>query len=241
MIAAAIPYILQGASLLGGVIGKKRKAIDPEYLRQHFGPRAVAQNAQELSNYILNSPYGQQLMASAAEQGQGLQTEMAARAAQSGLSPDTGGQSAASDFATSAASQAQAGFERQTRAGITQSAMPIAADMTANLQNAYIQDLEEQNAQPSIWQRIGAAAGQAASMFPGGGGGSGDAASAAAPTAAAIRPAGSAFTIQKFQPAGATPQFSLPQTPAQQGFAQQFGLSARRRSAMSPVQSMVQR
>jgi len=103
----AAPYILQGLSALGGVFGKKKKYMDAETLRQLYGPRAIGKDTQELSNYILNSPYGQQLMASAAEQGQGLQTDMAARAAASGLSPDTGASSGASDFQVSAATQAQ--------------------------------------------------------------------------------------------------------------------------------------
>src|SRR6267142_351409 len=108
-IAAALtaaPYVLNA---LGGVFGGKKKYIAPEMLRQKYGPAAVAKDAQALSNYILNSPYGQQLMAQAAEAGQGLQGEQNSRAAASGLSPDTGGESGASTFATAAGTQAQTG------------------------------------------------------------------------------------------------------------------------------------
>lgn len=163
----AVPYILQGMSALGGIYGKKKKYIDPEMLRQKYGPRAVASDTQELSNYILNSPYGQQLMASAAEQGQGIQNEMASRAAASGLSPDTGASSGASDFAVSAGSQAQTGLERGVKSSIYQSAMPIAAQQNADYAKLLMANNDERNAEPSIWQKLGAAAGTASSMFPG--------------------------------------------------------------------------
>lgn len=162
---AAVPYILQGLSAVGGVFGKKKKYLDSEALRQLYGPRAIGKDTTELSNYILNSPYGQQLLASAAEQGQGLQNEMAVRAAQSGLSPDTGASSGASDFQVSAATQAQTGLERETRAGIYQSAMPIAADLVQGRMQQALLDQGERNAQPSTMQRIGAAAGQVAATM----------------------------------------------------------------------------
>lgn len=172
LLLKAAPYMLQGASLMGGIFGKKRKHIDPEMLRQKFGPRAAAQDAQEIAQYILNSPYGQQLMASAAEQGQTFQTEMAGRAAQSGLDPSSGGQSGASDFAMSGAAGAQSGFERATKGNIYQSAMPIAADMVAQRQQAYINDLQSggyQDDKASMWQGVGKAAGIAAAAIPQGG------------------------------------------------------------------------
>ena len=165
---AAIPAILSGVSAVAGIFGKKQKYLDPETLRQQYGPRAVARDSQELSNYILNSPYGQQLMASAAEQGQGLQTEMNARAAESGLSPDTGASSGASDFAVSAATQAQTGLERQVKSDITQSALPIAAQQNAGYQQTALANQAAKNAEPSVWQKIGQAAGTAASLFPAG-------------------------------------------------------------------------
>lgn len=162
----AAPYVLQGISALGGIFGKKKKYLDNEALRQMYGPNAIGKDTSELSNYILNSPYGQQLMASAAEQGQGLQTDMNARAAASGLSPETGASSGASDFQVSAGNQAQTGLERQTRAGIIQSAMPIAADLVGSRMQAALGQQSQQNADPSTMQRIGAAAGQTAAGLP---------------------------------------------------------------------------
>ncbi len=166
MIAAAIPYILQGASMLGGIIGHKKKYIDPEYLRQHFGADAVTKRAQELFQKIMASPYGNQLMSSAAEQGQRLQTDMGARAAASGLSPDTGGQSGASDFATSAAAGAADSLQREGRAGVYGQAMPAAQAMVDQERELYLANNAERNADPNMWQRIGNTAGQVASMYP---------------------------------------------------------------------------
>ena len=162
-----VSLALNGASILGGIFGKKRKHIDPEYLRAHFGPQAVARDTTDLANYIMNSPYGQQLLANAAESGQNFQTDMAARAAASGLDPSSGGQAGAGDFATSAAGQAQNTFERGTKAGFYQSAMPLAADMNAARQNAYINDFQQGGApgdNASVWQGIGNAAGFAQSQ-----------------------------------------------------------------------------
>ena len=163
----AIPYVLQGLSAMGGIFGHKKKYIDPEMLRQKYGPAAVASDAQQLSNHILNSPYGQQLMASAATQGQGLESNMAQNAARSGLDASSGGESGASTFATGAASQAQAGLERGVKADVWKSALPIAAQQNQGYADLEMQNNEEQNNTPNAWQRIGAAAGQAASMFPG--------------------------------------------------------------------------
>jgi len=203
----AAPYVLQGISALGGLFGKKKKHMDSEALRQMYGPRAIGKDTQELSNYILNSPYGQQLMASAAEQGQGLQTDMAARAAASGLSPDTGASSGASDFQVSAAGQAQTGLERGVKAGITQSAMPIAADLVGGRMQAALQAQSEMNAQPSTMQRIGAAAGQVAAAIPKAG---------APPGGNAVAAPAPSLALQKIVPDAVTgaPALAAMQSPA---------------------------
>lgn len=165
MIQAALtaaPYVLNA---LGGIFGKKKKYIDPEELRQKYGPAATAHDAQQLSNYILNSPYGQQLLSSAANSGQEMQTQLASNAAQSGLSPDSGGSSGASDFAAAAAPQAQASLERGVKANVWQAAMPIAAQQNAGYQALAIANNDAQNNEPSTFQKIAGAAGAAAGGF----------------------------------------------------------------------------
>lgn len=161
---AAIGLGLQAASMAGGFFGKKRKHIDPEYLREHFGARAMSEETQNLVNSLQNSPYGQQLLATAAEQGQGFQQQMAAKAAASGLDPSSGGQAGAGDFATSAASQAQTGLERNVKAGFYQTAMPIAAENVLGRQKAYIADKTGggyADDTANMWQAVGQAAGGA--------------------------------------------------------------------------------
>lgn len=221
---------LQGLSAAGGIFGRKRKHIDPEELRRRFGPAAVSRETLELANYILNSPYGQQLMASAAEQGQTLQTEMAARAADSGLSPDTGGQSGASDFAVAAGAGAQSGFERQARTGIYQSAMPLAAEMVAERQRRYVEDLQGggyQGDSARMWEAIGGAAGTAAAMIPARGGSS--------TPSAALREAGAAPTpapsLRPTAPAQLRPDAMVP-VPTPQVTPAAAMISAPRRSRM---------
>lgn len=154
----AAPYILNA---LGGVFGSKKRYIDPEELRQKYGPAAIARDTQSLSNYILNSPYGQQLLSQAAQSGQQMQTDVAARSAEAGLSPDTGGASGSSVFAAAAAPQAQASLERGVKANVWQAALPIAAGQNNDYANLELQNNAERNAEPSTFQKIAAAAGQA--------------------------------------------------------------------------------
>jgi hypothetical protein len=161
-IAAALtaaPYILNA---LGGIFGKKKKYIDPEELRQKYGPQAIGRDTQAISNFILNSPYGQELMKQAATSGQELQTNLASNAASAGLSPDTGASSGASDFATAAAPQAQAALEGQTKAGIWQAALPIAAGQNASYADLALANQNAANQEPSTFQKIAAASGQLA-------------------------------------------------------------------------------
>lgn len=117
--------LIAGAGkLLGGIFGaKKPKPLTAAQLEALFGPGVLAREAQELYQRIATSPAGQQMLTSASEQSQAFQSEMNRRAAASGLSPDTGGQSATSDFVTSAAASSRAGFERDVRADMWKNAM----------------------------------------------------------------------------------------------------------------------
>jgi hypothetical protein len=153
----AAPYILNG---LGGIFGNKKKYLDPEELRQKYGPQAIGRDTQAIANFILNSPYGQELMKQAATSGQELQTNLASNAASAGLSPDTGASSGASDFAAAAAPQAQAGLEGQTKAGIWQAALPVAANLNAGYAGLALANQNARNQEPSAFQKIAAAAGQ---------------------------------------------------------------------------------
>lgn len=164
-IGAAIPWIFKGASLLGGLFGKKKKKIDINWLSQHLGPAALAKRTQEIANNLLNSAYGQKLMTSAAEQGSLFANEMNARAARAGLSPDTGGQSAASDFTTAAGEGAGASFKRDVQSNMYQEAAPMAQEQLNREYEAYLQNLEQENAQQSTWEKVASVASPLAASF----------------------------------------------------------------------------
>jgi hypothetical protein len=165
---AALPYLLGGIQMFGGLFGgKKKKYVDPEYLRQKYGPEAIARDTQTIANNILNSPYGQQLMAQAGISGQQLQSNLASNAAASGMGNGSGASSGASDFAAATAPQAQGSLESQTKAGVWQAALPQAAALNNNLMGVAERGQEYNNAnqQPSFFQKLAAGAGQWASTL----------------------------------------------------------------------------
>lgn len=124
--------IAGGGALIKGIFGgKKPKPLTAAQLEALFGPGVLAREAEQLYKNVLHSNSGQQMMASAAEQSQAFQTEMAHRAATVGLSPDTGGQSGASDFAVSSAAASRGSFERDVQAKMWKEAM---AQAQQNLQ-----------------------------------------------------------------------------------------------------------
>lgn len=229
MALKAIPYILQGASLAGGIFGNKRKHIDPNYLREKFGPGAVSKDAIELTNYILNSPYGQQLLGSAAEDGQRFENNVNASAAQAGLGAGGGASSGTGIFATSAGQGAQSGFERAVKGGIYQQAMPIAASMVGGRQDAYLADRASGGVPTegaSLWSRIGNAAGTAAAMVPPGGN-----AAASAPATGSTMGINVPAQAPALTAAGAQPQLAA--AGMGQPSPMMKRLSARRRSMQS--------
>ena len=63
---------LTAVAVLGGLFGKKKgpKQLTPEQIRALFGPDALAKDVQELFQRMQTSPYGRQMLTSAAEQAQ---------------------------------------------------------------------------------------------------------------------------------------------------------------------------
>jgi hypothetical protein len=153
------PLILGGLSALGGIFGhRKRKYLDPQMYNQLYGAQAMGKRTQELVNQIVNSPYGQTLMAQAGQQGQALQTGLEGAAARSGFGPAGGASSGASDFSVAAAPQATNALQRGVTSDITRSAMPIAQGMVNREGELALANLADQNAQPTLMGRIGQAA-----------------------------------------------------------------------------------
>lgn len=153
------PLILGGLSTLGGIFGKKKQRyMDPGMYNQLFGARAIGDRTQELVNRIINSPYGQQLMQSAAEQGQALQTGLNRSAAGAGFGATGGAQSGASDFGVAAAPQAVGALQRGVTSNLWANAMPIAQGMVQREGDLALANMAAQNAEPNILGRIGQAA-----------------------------------------------------------------------------------
>lgn len=164
-----VTAILAAASAAGAIFGGARKHIDINWLKQKFGAQAVTQEALELFNAIINSPSGQAIMSSAAEQGQQFSRDISRQAAQAGLAGPGGGTSGAGIFATSAAEGASSALQRDVASQLYQSSLPIAQEMVNQRMQAYLADFQSggvptQGAQ--LWQNIGRAAGTIGSMLP---------------------------------------------------------------------------
>src|SRR5258705_1319953 len=160
--------VLAAASLAGGILGGKRKHIDPEWLKQHFGPGAVSEEALNLFNNLINSPYGQKIMTNAAEQGQQFGRNVNQQAAESGLAGPEG-TSGTGIFATSAAQGATDSLQRGVKGDFYQMVLPIAQQMVSERMQAYLNDQQQggyQTGAAKTWQQIGQAAGTAGAMIP---------------------------------------------------------------------------
>jgi hypothetical protein len=167
-----ISIILTVASLAGGILGKKKKYIDPEWLKQHFGATAVSEEAMNMFNTIINSPHGQAIMANAQENGQAFSREIAKKSAMAGLSGGgAGADTGTGIFATSAAQGAGDAFARQERGNIYQSVLPAAQQMVSDRMSAYINDQHNGGSETNAgrtWAGIGEAAGTIGSMYSAG-------------------------------------------------------------------------
>jgi len=164
-----ITAVLSAASLAGGIFGSKRKHIDINWLKQKFGAKAVSDETVQLFNHILNSPYGQQIISSASEQGQQFGRNVNQASAAAGLSGGgAGAESGTGIFATSAAQGATDAFQREAKAGMYQTAAPIAQQLVQDRMSAYLQDFQNGGVptdSAGLWNRIGDAAGVAGSLY----------------------------------------------------------------------------
>ena len=157
-----VSLILSAASLGGGLMQAfgGRKEISPEWLRQHFGASAVNQEMLDLFNNIINSPVGQRMLASAAQQGQQFGRDVASQAAQAGFGPGGGADSGASIFAGGAAAGAPQALERDVRANIMAEALPLAQQIVHSRMQAFMEGRKE----PTRMQMLGGALGEAAGL-----------------------------------------------------------------------------
>lgn len=157
-----IALILGAASLAGGIMQAAggKKMIDPEWLKQHFGATQVTEEMVTLFNQIINSPYGQDLMANAAEQGSQMEAALRSGVASTGMGTGEESKSGASIFSEAAAGGATKSLERGARAGVFQQTLPIAANIVNARLNAYMGQpaMNQPTALATLGSTIGSAA-----------------------------------------------------------------------------------
>lgn len=159
---AAAPYVIAALSGLGH---HKNQQLTPEQYAQKYGALAQSKEIQELMNYIMASPYGMSLIGRAAASGQQFANSVAGQAASANLAgPGSDATTGAGVFATGAAEQAQNAAEGAAKEGIFEKVLPVAV---GNVQQRAALDIANRNwqtAQPTGFEKLGAAAG---AMAPG--------------------------------------------------------------------------
>ena len=138
-----------GASLLGGLLGKKQNpTIDPRMLEQLFGPQKLSQETQQLYQMLANSPAFSQMMNQAAMQGSNLQNQMGAQMGQSGLSSSPMG-----GFLKAAGRGYGGTLQRGAKADLYMKALQSAFEGLQNRQSAFVNSKLQRQEQPT-WQRM---------------------------------------------------------------------------------------
>lgn len=140
---------------LGGIFGaKKRTQLSPEMLKSMFGAKAITDEQMELFNRAMNSSVGQQLMTSAAQQGQEFQTNEQRAAAEAGLGPSGGASGGADVFAGAAGASAQGNLQRSMQSSLMQSMLPIAQQLVSDRMQAWLRDRDQYLGQTTRFQDI---------------------------------------------------------------------------------------
>jgi len=144
-------------SKLGGIFGgsKKKKVIDPELLKRMFGAGAVNKEMMDLFNQAINSTHGQQLMTSAAEQGQQFERDTNRAAAAAGLGPAGGATGGADIFASSAAQGATNSLQRGVQSDLMEKMLPIAQQIVQDRMGAYMNSYLNAQNQPYTGSPLG--------------------------------------------------------------------------------------
>lgn len=158
-------YALKYGGALAGLFGqKKRPSIDPEWIKQNFGAGAVNTELQDLFNKAINSSQGQALMTNAAQSGQQFQSDVARGAAQAGLGAGGGASSGTDVFASAGAGQATANIQRNMKANLMESMLPIAQQIVQGRLAAYMKGEGESPFQPTMGSEFGNLLSNAASL-----------------------------------------------------------------------------
>jgi len=138
-----------GASLLGGLLGKKQNpTIDLNVLKKLFGPQALSSETQQLYQMLLNSPAFSQMMNQAALQGQTTANNTRANLASSGLSGTPYG-----SFLRGAGGGYGAALQRGGMQNLYMQALRSAFEGLQNRQSIYANSKLNRQEQPT-WQRM---------------------------------------------------------------------------------------
>jgi hypothetical protein len=163
-VTATLMALSAGGGIMSALGG--RKQVSPEMLRQMFGPNAVNQEVLDLFNNVINSPYGQQLLSSAAEQGQQFQRDTESAAAKAGYGG--AGTSGASIFSTAASGGAVNSLQRNVRSQTYAQMLPVAQQMVQDRMAAYLQQQQQPTKMQLLGQNVGNAAGTALAAYQSG-------------------------------------------------------------------------
>jgi len=138
-----------GASLLGGLLGKKQNpTIDPNVLKRLFGPDALSGETQQLYQMLLNSPAFSQMMNQA-----GIQSTQTANRTRAALGASGLGSTPYGGFLNAAGSGYGASMQRQGKQDLFMQALRSAFEGLQNRQSIYASSKLNRQEQPT-WQRM---------------------------------------------------------------------------------------
>lgn len=148
------PVIAAGLSAAGSLLGKhERPTIDPEMLKNLFGPGAVAGDTQEFFRALLNSPVFAEIMRSASLRGTSLGNNIRSNVAAAG----TGG-SPIGAFANAAARGYGTALQLPMKAGLFEEALKAALANNAGRMNLWGQSQLGRQESPTWGRMVGASA-----------------------------------------------------------------------------------
>ena len=146
-----VPLIMGAAALSGAIMSANgKKYIDPNWIEEHTGSHAFAQEFNKMFNQLQSSPQGQEMINSAMSQGAQISNAIKQNATNAGFGGAEGVQSGGSLFATSVADSAPSSLRRMATAAIGQQAQGSVNDILQRRLNAYLMERQQPSKQEVI-------------------------------------------------------------------------------------------
>lgn len=146
-----VPLIMGAAALSGAVMSANgKKYIDPNWIEEHTGSHAFAQEFNNMFNQLQSTPQGQEMINSAMSQGQQVANTIRQNATNAGFGGAEGVQSGGSLFATSVADSAPSSLRRMATAAIGQQAQANVSEILQRRLNAYLAERQQPSKQEVI-------------------------------------------------------------------------------------------